>query len=371
MEDRIKILMTADTVGGVWTYAINLCKGLQDYNTEIHLMTMGGSLDKSQVRQISQLRNIFLYCSDYKLEWMDNPWEDVKLAGQWISSVYKKVKPDIVHFNNYGELCGEWMCPVVTVFHSCVQTWWKAVKTSKIPAEWEKYCFIVEKALFFSDVLVAPSAAMLAEAEKVYGRIGFSKVIYNGSDDGGYVTEAKEPFILSAGRVWDEAKNIAMLSEVAARLKWPVYIAGNHESPFTGTAAIPENVHFLGQLSQEELQYYMDRASIFVMPAKYEPFGLAILEAAKSGCALVLGNISSLNEIWEDTAMYFDPDDKEQAVNVINRLIKDDRLRAEISSKSSGRAKEFTIEKMASEYMELYKGLLVEKHLKKRNKISV
>ncbi len=32
------------------------------------------------------------------------------------------------------------------------------------------------------------------------------------------------------------------------------------------------------------------------LPARYEPFGLSVLEAALSGCALVLGDIPSLRE---------------------------------------------------------------------------
>ncbi len=363
--------MTADTVGGVWTYAINLCSGLQAHNVEIHLMTMGGHLSKKQVKQISRLKNIFLYCSDYKLEWMDDPWEDVKLAGQWINSIYNKVNPDIIHFNHFGEINEDWICPVVTVFHSCVQTWWKAVKGEKVPAEWKKYCTTVEKSIFFSDVLVAPSKAILSEAEKVYGEIGFSKVIYNGGDAPGFILETKEPFILSAGRIWDEAKNINLLSEIASQLAWPVYIAGSHESPFTGEATLPDNVQYLGQLSQQELQSYMNRASLFVMPAKYEPFGLAILEAAKSGCTLALGNIATINEIWGDAAHYFNPNDREQAVEVLQELIKGEGLREKLSAKSSIRAQEFTSEKMAEEYISLYKGLITERQLKTLNKLSV
>src|SRR5215216_5646357 len=116
MEDNIKLLMTADTLGGVWTYTLNLCKGLMDYNVDIHLMTMGGHLNKQQLEEVNRLSNVSLYCSDYKLEWMEDPWEDVKLASQWISSIYQTLQPDILHFNNYVEIDQNWLCPVITVF---------------------------------------------------------------------------------------------------------------------------------------------------------------------------------------------------------------------------------------------------------------
>ncbi|ASQ44766.1 glycosyltransferase family 4 protein [Legionella clemsonensis] len=368
MEDKITLLMTADTVGGVWTYTVNLCKGLLDYNVEIHLMTLGGKLSKQQLEEINRLSNVSLYCSEYKLEWMENPWEDMTLAEQWIRAIYKKVNPDIIHFNNYVEAKGEWLCPVVTVFHSCVQTWWKAVKGEKAPAEWERYRHAVKKSIFSSDILIAPSRAMLCEAQSIYGKVNVAKVIYNGSDSWNLNEyDRKESFILTAGRVWDEAKNILLLSEIADELDWPVYIAGNTINPNTGQAKMPGNAHFLGRLSHQELQTYMQRAAVFVMPARYEPFGLAVLEAAQAGCALALGQIESLEEIWQDAALYFKPDDKAKVVETLQQIIKDRSLRLKLASAASLRAKNFTLEQMTREYVELYKDLLRKKAFRKIN----
>jgi glycogen synthase len=52
------------------------------------------------------------------------------------------------------------------------------------------------------------------------------------------------------------------------------------------------------------------RASIYALPARYEPFGLSALEAALSGCALILGDIPSLREVWLEAAPYVSPDDE-------------------------------------------------------------
>ncbi|KTD19054.1 glycosyltransferase family 4 protein [Legionella jordanis] len=362
MEDKIKILMTADTVGGVWTYALSLCKGLLNYNAEIHLMTMGGNPDKQQLEEANRLSNVYLYCSDYKLEWMDDPWADVKLAAEWIKSVYDKINPDIIHFNNFVDVNHNWSCPVITVFHSCVHTWWRAVKGEDAPPEWENYKQLVKKSISSSDIVIAPSRAILNEAQAVYGKIPSSKVIYNGSDF--WLSEQsreKEPFILTAGRVWDEAKNIYALSEIADELDWPVYIAGNNINPSNAKVKIPENVHFLGPLSHQDLQVYMQRAAIFVMPARYEPFGLAVLEAAQAGCALVLGQIKTLEEIWQDTAVYVPPYDPAKLLRTLNHLIQDKELRSKLSSLTSLRSKNFTQEKMVREYQSLYKELLRQK----------
>ena len=86
---------------------------------------------------------------------------------------------------------------------------------------------------------------MLEMAESLFGKFKRSKVIYNGRDLPVTHNQKKEPFILSAGRVWDEAKNVKLLSEIASGLSWPIYIAGNNENPY-GEVYEPENVRFMG-----------------------------------------------------------------------------------------------------------------------------
>lgn len=363
MEDKLRILMTADTVGGVWTYAVSLFNALEKYDVEIHLMTMGGRPNKQQLDQIKSSKNLQLYSSDYKLEWMENPWEDVQQAAHWIREVYDKIQPDIIHFNNYGQVDQMWDCPVVTVFHSCVQTWWEAVKQQSLPEEWNKYQQTVQNALLSSDMLIAPTKAILDQAHKAYGISGFSKVICNGSSSKVYASQKKEPFILTAGLIWDDAKNISVLCRIARHLKWPVYVAGTDTDSLKNKEEEFPNIFFLGQLSSASLQELMLKASLFVMPAKYEPFGLAILEAARAGCTLALSNISTLNEIWGRTALYFDPNNNGEALRALQQLIGDKTLRKNLARRSMKRAEKFTEEAMAKNYFEVYKSLITQRKI--------
>src|SRR5690606_3875973 len=119
---------------------------------------------------------------------------------------------------------------------------------------------------------------------------------------------AAEPFVLTAGRLWDRAKNVAALDAVAPSLPWPVLVAGDDSGP-DGQAEIGRNLRPLGLLAPAELAQWMGRAAVFALPARYEPFGLAVLEAALSGCALVLGDIPTFRELWDDTALFVPPDD--------------------------------------------------------------
>ena len=359
MGDKIKIIMTADTLGGVWTYAIGLCRSLQAYNFEIHLVTMGKWLSEHQNKEVRELDHVTLYESNLKLEWMEDPWEDITLAKEWIGEIYRKVQPDIMHFNNYAQVSSQWQCSILTVFHSCVLTWHTAVRGRCAPSRWNRYKAMVESALFLSDSVVFPSEAIKSQALREYGSIARAEVIYNGFDSPTTIIPEKLPVVLSAGRIWDEAKNTALLCRIAPLLTWPVKIAGD-QGENSDPALAHGNVTFLGQLPNKGLLEHMREASIFMMPAKYEPFGLAVLEAAGSGCALALSAISTLQEVWGEAAVYFDPDDREDALRVVQNLIDDDHLRRTLSQKAKDKAAVFTAERMAAQYRAVYKRLLAE-----------
>src|SRR5436305_13490406 len=65
-----------------------------------------------------------------------------------------------------------------------------------------------------------------------YGRFPNAIVIPNGRELPDAEVE-KEPFIFSAGRLWDEAKNVSALTKVASQLNWPLFIAGEPAEPGT------------------------------------------------------------------------------------------------------------------------------------------
>lgn len=358
MEDRITILMTTDTVGGVWTYSMELCKALKNEGVFVHLAAMGNWPSKEQEEEAASLENVLLYKSDYKLEWMQDPWEDVEKAEKWLNSIYHTVLPDILHFNNYAHKREDWSCPTVTVYHSCVQTWWQAVKGTSAPSSWNRYMNLVSETLDTSNMVIAPTKAILKQAISTHSISSDTRVIYNGKELQPSAEMEKEDIILCMGRIWDEAKNLRSLSGIAKNLPWPVYVIGNNINPDTGEVVKIENVNFLGELPREEAEKWLLRARIFVSPTRYEPFGLAILEAAASGCALVLNELDTLAEIWKDTAIFFNAENKKEAEKIILQLIENESFRNDIANKARNRATYFSAKKMAKEYAETYRELL-------------
>ena len=357
LTNPFKILLTTDCIGGVWTYTLDLLKSLEPTKFMVAVATLGASLSENQRQEITALPQVILYESSYKLEWMDNPWEDVEAAGTWLLKINEEFKPDLVHLNNlvHGHL--PWGKPVITVVHSCVCTWWQSVKKEETPASWAIYRKWVTRSLRASDMVIAPTLAMLTEAEGEYGPFQDRLVINNGRDASLFKYARKEPFIFSMGRLWDEAKNLQLLTQIAKELDWPVYVAGDARHPATEVELPLENVHLLGHLNQTEIADYLSRASIFVLPAKYEPFGLSALEAGLSGCALVLGNISSQKEIWQHAASYVNPDDPVALKNTIHKLINDEFIRNIMSFRAIQVGLQYSAKQMAWEYEQVYQQL--------------
>jgi glycosyltransferase involved in cell wall biosynthesis len=359
--------MTADPIGGVWTYALELARTLRPHGIEIILATMGRSLTPEQWQQVQACPNIQVCESDFKLEWMENCWDDVARAGEWLLECEQRFQPELIHLNGYAHAVLPWSAPVLVAGHSCVLSWWRAVRGEQAPACWNAYRDAVERGLHAANLVVAPSRTMLAAIDEHYGPLPHTKVIYNGRKLPLAKRKPKEPFILAAGRLWDKAKNLEILASIAPRLPWPIYLAGedklteananNPSQPLQETSRQPDNIHFLGQLSPVVLLDWLSRASIYALPARYEPFGLSALEAALAGCARVLGDIPSLREIWGDAALFVPHGDTGVLETILRGLISEPSCLEAWAKRSHARALEFTTERMGRAYLEVYSTL--------------
>jgi glycogen synthase len=241
-----------------------------------------------------------------------------------------------------------------------VISWWQAVKGAQPPEEWDCYRQRVEAGLASADTVVAPTAAFMARMQAIYGALPDARVIFNGRNPSLFRPSAKDPLILSAGRLWDEAKNIKALDDVAADLPWPVVVAGDWRKP-DGKGHPPGNLHCLGWLATQGMSRWMSRAAIYALPARYEPFGLTVLEAAMSGCALVLGDIPTLRELWNGAAIFVPPDNHVALREALQGLIGDPLRRKQSGEAAQMRARRYAAETMVNKYHALYTEMLTSR----------
>jgi glycogen(starch) synthase len=350
----MRILLTADPIGGVWSYALELCQALRPLHASIALVTLGRALTAQQRAQLTALDNVALYETAFRLEWMPEPWNDLAKAGEVLLDVERRFRPDVVHLNHLVHADLPWRAPVVSVGHSCVLSWWRAVRDTPVGSEWRTYREWVTASLRAATAVVAPTAAMLASLEESYGPFRATAVIHNARSGKLFTPGRKERLVLCAGRLWDEGKNVAALAAVASRVNATIALAGEdmgpHGNRFTGSG-----LALLGPLQGEELASWYAKASIYALPARYEPFGLTPLEAALSGCALVLGDLDSLREVWDAAACYVPPNDPESLCDILNGLLDNDSFRSRMAARAMARARQFTPARLAGQYMELYR----------------
>jgi glycogen(starch) synthase len=354
----LKVLMTADTVGGVWTYTVELCKALSKQNIHFHLVTLGARMQPWQEKEIGALDHVTVYETDYLLEWMENPWDDLEESGAYLLLLQKAIQADVIHLNGYVYGALDWEVPVVMVAHSDVFSWWRAVKKGNPGSNWDTYFTKVKKGLSEANHIIAPSYAMMDELSDIYALKKNHSIVYNSRSSALFNPGIKEKTIFCMGRIWDEAKNVRLLVDAAPKIPYPIKIAGDNQFEGNRIDITNSNVQNLGKLDSLQIAKELSSASIYVLPAKYEPFGLSILEAALSGCALVLGDIPSLREIWEDNALYVDTENAEELVNTINDLMSDQHKLQQLSEKAWKRAQQFSTEKMAKQYTNLYSQLV-------------
>src|SRR5690606_6363713 len=171
-----RVLMTADAVGGVWAYALELARGLTHHGIEVGLATLGPAPTAAQRNAVRQLDGVVLWEAPYRLEWMNDPWTDLEAAAHWLLELNASFQPELIHLNGYCHAGLPWNAPVVVVAHSCVLSWWSAVRGTPAPCEWDRYREVVTHGLRSADAVIAPTRAMLNSLRGHYGDLPPARV---------------------------------------------------------------------------------------------------------------------------------------------------------------------------------------------------
>jgi glycogen synthase len=354
----LRVLMTADAVGGVWRYSVDLGAALVEHGVEVLIATMGPPASEEQRNELLSVARLRVAQSDYALEWMPDAWEDVDASAHWLLALESSFDPDVIHLNGYAHASLRWNRPVAVVAHSCVYSWWRAVHGCAPDPEWSEYKRRVIDGLLAADIVIAPSTYMASELQREYGiSLDKVRVIHNFTRAQVPARAKKQPFILAAGRVWDAAKNIELLDRIAPELDWEVRIAGDASDPESSMRKRRSGC-FLGSLPHSELMREMTAAAIFAHPALYEPFGLSILEAARARSCLVLSDIPSLRELWDGAAIFVDPREPAAWIRELNRLAHNSSERESLGQLAYSQSLKYGAGSSVQQYCELYGSLV-------------
>jgi glycogen synthase len=364
----VHVLVTADSLSGSWTYARELVTGLVTRGVRVTLVSFGEIPLPEQTLWMDHLHGLDYRPTAFRLEWMQEAEEDLPESSAFLAALVRELRPDVLHLNQYcyGDLPVD--VPRVVMAHGDLITFAQAVHDRPPrPARYLSwYRNVILRGLAGADAVVAPSAWMLDRISSCYGRPQRSEVIYPGRNPiffNPYVS--KDDCVLAVGRLVDASKQVFLLTQEAHPL--PVCIVGSEQTvsvpriPIRADVKVSTDqtsVAIRGPQTEAQLRALYSRAAIYAATSRYEPLGMAALEAAFSRCAIVANDIPSFREIWGDAALYFRTNDASSLADSIRVLNEDRPMRRAYAELAYTRARErFTTKRMIDDLLQLYRSL--------------
>jgi glycogen synthase len=355
-----RVLMTTDAVGGVFTYAIDLARGLAEGGVHTTLAVLGPTLTPDQKAQALGVPGLKVEITGIALDWLAEEPSLITAAGEALAKLALREGADVVHLNSpILAAGGAFSLPVVGACHSCLASWWKAVRSGPMPADFRWRTQMLARGYKACDVLIAPSAAFASATARLYG-IAPPRVVHNGRRPMSVLHQGpRERCVVTGGRLWDRGKNVRRLDAAAALLDAPILAAGPLQS-HGGERITLKHIRSLGRLSEPMMGAALARSRVFASLALYEPFGLTVLEAAQAGCALVLSDIPTFRELWDGVAVFVPPADEEAAAAAMQALLDDPAEAARAGMAARARAARYSPAGMTAGVLAAYEAALGE-----------
>jgi glycogen synthase len=365
----VHVLVTTDTMSGAWTYTRELVTGLVTRGIRVTLVSFGEIPLPEQTAWMDLLHGLEYRPTAFRLEWMDEAPHDLPESSEFLANLVNEIQPDLLHLHQFCHGNLDVDVPRVVMAHGDLISWTRAVQgCTPRAAHWLKwYRNTVVRGIAGADAVVAPSAWMLDTLRATYTRPRREAVIYPGRNPiffNPYVT--KDDSVLSVGRLLDAGKQVFLLTQHA--LPFSVCIVGADQTvpvpriPIRADVKVSTDqncVAIRGPQTDAQLRALYSRAAVYAATARYEPLGIAALEAAFSRCAIVANDIPTFREFWGDAALYFRTNDARSLADTLRQLDADRALRQSYADRAYTRARErFTTKRMIDDCLELYRSLV-------------
>ena len=279
-------------------------RGVGPHGVRTTLAVLGPAPSEDQWADAARVPGVRLIRADFPLEWLALSGAVVEAAGYAVAALARESQADIVHLNTPALGAeGGFAQPVVAVAHaSLAQVEGGGRGPSPTTSPGRRWCGALR-----------PSARWLRPRRPsptppdVYDLAQAPVVGWNGRRVGSGLRRARD-FRLHRRRLWDPG-GVDVLDRAAARISSLVVAAGPLSGPHGQSVPLP-NIRTLGRVDDAEVARRLALRPVFVSPSLYEPFGLAVLEAAQVGCALALSDIPTFRELWGGAAVFTPPGDE-------------------------------------------------------------
>ena len=377
MRIGIDARLYRSSAAGIGRYSQNLIKNLLEIDQENQYILFMTPADRQEFK---------LTTNNSQLTTIDIP--HYSLAEQTkLPVVIAKEKLDLMHFLNFN-------CPVkyrgkfiVTIHDLTLLFYPEAAKKTNFLKQ-AAFRYVFKKACQNSSRIIAVSENTKRDIIKTF-HIAPEKiaVIYEAADEKSHqdiktedirtlkqTYNIKGPVILYVGQ-FRRHKNIDGLFRAFEIIKKDIsaklVLLGKIPADFkidtsTGSASTlsgdkrVDNKEILrdtlmpGFVSDEELAAWYKIADVFAFPSFYEGFGLPGLEAMTCGTPVVASNTSSLPEIYQDGALYFDPSNPKEIADKIRIVLKDQKIRDQLITKGKIIVKKYSWAKTAEQTLKIY-----------------
>jgi glycogen(starch) synthase len=360
----MRVLLTTDTIGGVWTFTKELTQQLLIRGDSVALVSFGRAPSAGQRAWADEAASTHpgsfaLHACDAPLEWMLNNELAWSQGGEFLIDVAERFQPDVLHSSQFCWGALPLDIPKLITAHSDVRSWAAACSpTGLASSPWlERYDALVQGGIDCADAIAAPTAWMRDALRMHFAVTAPFHVVANGRTLANRKFDReRELCAVSVGRLWDEGKGLAILREIVS----PVQILLAGERCFEGAESTVSQARWtsLGMLDEKSLLDLFGTSSIYLATSLYEPFGLAPLEAALCGCAIVARDIPSLREVWGDAALFFENANSLQ--RLLSELAEDPDKLCRFRVAAEERARSFNGKRLADRYASLYRQLILK-----------
>jgi glycosyltransferase involved in cell wall biosynthesis len=355
-----RLLLTTDAVGGVWRYSLAIAAGFTAAGWRCTLATLGPSPGADQRTEAAAIPGCTLVDTFLPLDWTARNDADVAAAAGALGQLARDAGVQTAHLHTPALAAFDWPVPVVAVAHSCVGTWWQAVHNTPAQQDFRWRMALMADGLRRAGAVIAPSQAMADLLRSVYSAARPIDIVHNGLPPVRVTPAVRDGGVLTAGRLWDAGKNMAVLDQAAGRLGAPVDAAGPLRGP-DDACFTPRHLNAVGNLSHAALRDAMAGAAVFAAPSVYEPFGLAVLEAAQLATPLVLADNATFRELWRDAAVFVDPHDPDAWAAALRALLVSRADRTALGARAHLRARRYSATRMVRLTADIHTAVVLKK----------
>jgi glycosyltransferase involved in cell wall biosynthesis len=294
--------------------------------------------------------------------------------------VLYRLHPDLVHFTHFNKPLFYFGASVVTI-HDLIKHFFKGrLNTTKNAATyWLKHFFymILTNIVIKTNTIIVPSDFWRNYIIKNFKVLPKNITTTHEAVDPAFLKKINHKIrnskleirncILYTGNLYPH-KNINIIIEALRSLpdiKLKIICARNYFTEriekLVGKYKLKSQVEFLGYIPDTEFKKIYSEALALVHPSLMEGFSLTGLEAMALSCPVISSNSSCLPEIYQNSVLYFNPNNTQDLVNQINKLKNSPKLREKLLKLGYQQVKKYSWETTAKQTFSVYQKILIEK----------